>query len=174
MTAQPRAAKPSDAEQLTQLHVEAGLRRPVSPQWLATHADDLARRLRAADPSVIAVVVDAPDERELASAAVGFVHRGLSRPGSPHGLSAHLSSLATHVRHRRSGYATAAATAFVMEATRRGCAQINLYAVPGAVSLYTRLGFTATPLKAMTLQLPESAPPGSATASEPWPASRYG
>ena len=102
---------------------------------------DLALRLRDNDPSLLAVVLDAPELGHLVSAAVGFLSRQLCTPGNPRGWTARLSSLATWPEHRGHGYATAVTRYFVDEARMRGCREIRLNTSPEGAGIYRRLGF---------------------------------
>jgi ribosomal protein S18 acetylase RimI-like enzyme len=137
----PRRAVLGDVGELTRLHVEVGAGRVVDEGWRSTLGNDLARRLLQRDPDLAAFVIDAPDKSGLASAAVGFIHRGLCRPGHPTGLTAHLSSLVTVPAWRRRGYATAVVSAFCQEASTRGCSRVTLYASDKAWALYKALDF---------------------------------
>lgn len=137
-----RDAAPGDAHPLTILHVEAGLGQPVNRAWLNTHSATLAQQLRDRDPALLACVIDTPDHSGLASAAVGYIHHTLSRPGRPTGRSAHICSVTTLSAYRGRGYATAAVAALLRRASARGCDPISLYARPGTADLYQRLGFT--------------------------------
>lgn len=137
----PRPAGPGDADELTRLHVEAGLGIRVGPEWLRTHRDGVAELLGDAESELLARVVDAPDGAGLASAAVGFVHRSLPCPGTPTGLSARLASVTTLPEFRRRGYGRAVTKAFIEAARVRGCVTVSLNVRAPAEPLYRSLGF---------------------------------
>ncbi|MFD5029346.1 GNAT family N-acetyltransferase [Streptomyces sp. NPDC058405] len=153
-----RLARAGDADELTRVHVEGGLGHVVTDVWRNTHRADLARRLLAADPDLVAVVAVGSDGAgmEIVSAAVGFIHPALCRPGSPAGRSAHLASVATLPRFRRSGYATAVTAAFITEVQARGCPAVTLTATDAGACLYRELGFAPHP-RAMRLDLSQAA-----------------
>lgn len=158
----PRPAVPGDADELARLHVEAGLGQELDEAWRATYRDDLLLRLKDADPGLLAFVIDAPGTGGLASAAVGFVHATVCRPGSPAGVTAHLDSVTTLVPFRRRGYATAVTTAFLNNAAQRGCHGVTLTATDAGVGLYRRLGFiphTRAMRRGLTPRTPPAGPP---------------
>lgn len=150
-----RPAQAADADALTRLHVQAGTGTAVPEAWTRTHTRDLARRLAADDPCLIAYVVEAPGEPDPLCAAVGFVQATLSRPDNPTGRTAHLASLVTSRAHRRRSYARAALLAWLAEAAARHCTAVTLTASDAGRSLYRSLDFEAAP-NSMRLTLPSS------------------
>jgi ribosomal protein S18 acetylase RimI-like enzyme len=139
----------ADADELTRLHVEAGLSRPVDDAWRSTRRDDLAERLANEDPYLLAFVIDTPTSGP-ACGVVGFISNGISRPGNPSGLTVHIGSVTTMPACRRRGYATAAVSAFFTEAKSRGARGPACMPVTGRSTCTRRLGFTLRP-NAMSL-----------------------
>lgn len=160
-----RTATARDADALTRVHVEGGLDQVVTAAWRETHRADLAHRLLADDPGLVAVVALDPDGAGIVSAAVGFIHQGLRRPDNVTGRSARLASVATLHGFRGRGYATAAVDAFVAAVGARGCTTVTLTATDAGGRLYRKLGFTPAP-RAMSLSLPAGT---SAPARRPVP-----
>lgn len=138
----PRPATASDADDLTRLHVEGGLGHLVNDGWRDTHRADLACRLQAADPNLVAFVVEPRGGAGIVSAAVGFLQTTLCRPSNPTGRSAHLASVTTLPGFRRRGFAAAVTTAFITEVAARGCPAVTLTATETGMNLYRALGFT--------------------------------
>lgn len=107
--------------------------------WRVEARAELARRL---GEDVVAVVVEAPDGGALASCAMAILYRSLPTPGrSP--LTAHVLNVATDLRWRRRGMASAAVGGLVERLDALGVRRADLNATPDGEPMYRALGFGA-------------------------------
>jgi ribosomal protein S18 acetylase RimI-like enzyme len=101
-------------------------------------------RTRLADPagSLIAFVVDSPDqEGTLAACVVGVVEYRLPSPTIPTGATGYVFSVATDPGHRRRGYSRACMQELLAWFQRRGISKVDLHASAEGEPLYRSLGF---------------------------------
>jgi GNAT superfamily N-acetyltransferase len=152
-----RQAVPEDASELVRLRAVmlasiTGEELAPGP-WQETTVRTL--RTRLADGSLVAFVVDAPQEPgKLAACVLGVIEHRLGSPDNPTGELGYVFSVATDPGHRRRGYSRACMARLLTWYQRRGIAKVDLRASKEAEPLYRSLGFVRTRDPAMRLTLP--------------------
>ncbi|MEV4756743.1 GNAT family N-acetyltransferase [Micromonospora sp. NPDC049559] len=154
-----RRALASDVDELVRLRgvmLGAIHGRTVEPgSWPEAAARSLRERLPGPEPSLVAFVVERPDEPgRLAACVLGAVESRLPGPSNPSGLIGHVFNVVTDPDHRRRGYSRACMEALLDWYRRRGVTRIELNASPAGEPLYRSLGFTPRTTPAMRLTTP--------------------
>ncbi len=96
-------------------------------------------------PTVVAMVVDAPDGAGLAASGVIEMSRQIPSPRAPRGTNAYISTISTDPRWRRRGMAAAIMEALLEVAREAGIDNVDLHATAEGRPLYERLGFAERP-----------------------------
>lgn len=117
--------------------------------------ETLRKRLAEPDGSLVAFVVDDPDDpATLAACVMGSIEYRLGGPDNPSGQVGHVFNVATDPDRRRRGYARACMRELLDWYQRRGITKVDLRSSAQAEPLYSSLGFVRTPDPAMRLRLP--------------------
>jgi GNAT superfamily N-acetyltransferase len=154
-----RRAVVDDAGELVRLRgvMLAGMhgREPAPGRWQESAAETLHRRLADPDGSLVAFVVDRPDEPDgLAACVVGTIEYRLAGPNNPSGRIGYVFNVVTDPGYRRRGYSRACMEALLGWYRRGGIARVDLRASDDGEPLYRALGFVRTPAPAMRLTIP--------------------
>lgn len=154
-----RRATGADAAELVRLRAvllaELIGHEPDGEEWRRIARRTFETRLDAADPLMVAFVVENPDQPgALACCAVGTIEHRLGGPGNPSGEVGYVFSCATDPGQRRRGYFRQCMTALLDWYRERGIRTVDLRASESGEPLYRALGFERTADPAMRLHLP--------------------
>lgn len=138
-----RLARPDDADELVRLRgvmmASVHGHAPIPGDWQRHAADTF--RIRTAEGTLAAFVVDRPDTSGLAACAVGTIERRLGGPDNPTGDNGYVFNVATDPDQRRRGYSRACMVALLDWFQARGVTRISLTASTEGEPLYRSLGF---------------------------------
>lgn len=130
---------------------------PADGEWQRIASDTLQRRLSESDATLVAFVVERPDQPGvLAACAIGVVEHRLGGPDNPTGEVGYIFNVATDSDQRRQGYSRCCTTALLNWYRQRGIRKVDLRASSEGEPLYESLGFAHTSEPAMRIRLPSA------------------
>jgi GNAT superfamily N-acetyltransferase len=147
-----RLAGPGDIDELVRLReiMLAPWIDMSDPTWKTPTTEILKRRLFEDEPTMCAVVIDAPDgSGRLAACAVGVISERLPGPHNLTGRYGWVFNVVTDAEWRRRGYSRACMDALMAWFAECGVDVLELLASEQGQGLYEQIGFKVSSEPAM-------------------------